>query len=108
MRQVIGGTLFIITGALVGAGSAMTLTEYLGTEPALAGSPWQSRDTSYQSAAHPYVIAHFLNEGRLPPAAGLWREYAATRSDDGAVLSIACVYTLAATLHQRWPSRTAW
>ena len=35
MRQVIGGTLFIITGALVGAGSAMTLTEYLGTEPAL-------------------------------------------------------------------------
>jgi len=104
MRQIIGGTLFIITGALAGAGSAMTLTEYLGMEPALAGSPWQSRDTSILSPAHPYVIAHYLNEGRLPPAAGLWREYAATKSDDGAVLSIACVYTLTAKLpaHRWW------
>ncbi|MBM3519381.1 MAG: DUF1214 domain-containing protein [Alphaproteobacteria bacterium] len=104
MRQVIGGSLFIITGALAGAGSAMTLTEYLGTEPALAGSPWASRDTSPLSPAHPYVVAHFLNEGRLPPAAGLWREYAADQSDDGSTLSIACTYTLTAKLptHRWW------
>ena len=96
MKKAIGGSMFLAVGALAGIASAMIGIDQAGTMSLAPGSPWQSWELSPASRAHPYVLAHYLMAGRLPPASGQMREFAAQRSDDGGVLTPVCTYLLVA------------
>lgn len=97
VRRVVGGTLYLTLGALAGLVSALAGIESFGSYAAEKDRPWQVWNLSQSGGAHPYALAHFLAEGRLPPATGQMREFLAQRSDDGNVLAAECHYLLTST-----------
>lgn len=97
MKRVLGGTLYLTLGALAGLVSALAGIDSFGSYATEQGRPWQAWNLSPSGRAHPYALAHFLAEGRLPPPSGQMREFLAQRSDDGNVLAAECHYLLTST-----------
>jgi len=51
----------------------------------------------------PYALAHYLDEGMLPPDGAQWSVYETTRDSQGASLRADCVYALAGKMPEgRW------
>jgi hypothetical protein len=98
MKGILSGSIFLVAGALLGLGSAVAAIELYSATPVDPASPWVSWDVSPTSKIRPYALDHYLMAGRFPPAAGQMREFAAQRTDDGAVLSGACSYVLVAKI----------
>jgi hypothetical protein len=96
VKRVVSGTAYLALGALAGLTSALASIDSFGNYQVEKDSPWQGRDLSPSSRAHPYSLAHFLTAGRLPPATGQMLEFVAQRSNDGNVLSAECRYLLTA------------
>ncbi len=102
LRTLPGVALILAAGAVAGVSSAMVAIESLGWSPAAPGSIWNSRDTSPDAAAHPYAVAHYLLQGRLP-ASDQTHEFGADRDSAGNRISADCTYTLSGT-----PDITNW
>jgi hypothetical protein len=100
--RLMGGHMFIVAGILVGVASAVGSIGVIGASPVAPGNPWQAWQISPNSRAQPYAMAHYLLEGRFPPATGQMQEFTAQRSSDGGVLVAACTYVLVA---QRAPTQ---
>lgn len=83
MKNYLGAPIFLAAGVLLGVISALVGAESFGTDVVRADSPWQRRDTSTTSSAYPYAIAHYLLDGRLPPAEGQFVELFAIADADG-------------------------
>lgn len=97
----IGGTLFF--GAVIGIVSAQWSVEKTATAMTADGSPWKSWFSGTSSIRNPYVNAHYLMFGRLPPALGQELLFEARQDDEGAALDASCVYVIQGPrLTARW------
>lgn len=97
MRRFIWATAYLAGGAAAGAISAYVLIQQAGVERAGAGGPWLSRTAAFSEADDFYVRAHYLLQGRLPPAPGQLTEATAETDSDGSPLTGSCVYRIVST-----------
>jgi hypothetical protein len=97
MRRFIWATSYLAGGAAAGALSAYVLIQSAGVEPAGAGVPWLSRTTALSETDDFYVRAHYLLQGRLPPAPGQLTEATAETDSDGRPLTGSCIYRIVST-----------
>jgi hypothetical protein len=93
MRRFIWATSYLAGGVAAGALSAYVLIQQAGVEPVEAGTPWQSRAAAMADSNF-YARAHYLLDGRLPPAPGQLTEATAETDSDGRPLTGSCVYRL--------------
>lgn len=94
MRRLAGGLLFLAGGLLAGAFSAYAMIQSIGVTPVDPGGPWLDRSAAMVTASDYYVRAHYMIEGRLPPAPGQLAEAVAETDSAGVRLSSACRYTI--------------
>ncbi len=95
--------LLVMFLAVVGGwGSAIYSVDAVGSASSGDGR-WRIWDTSSDTAAGHYALAHYLMRGAVPPAQPLMRSYFASRDADGAPLSPSCAYRLTLPrLNARW------
>lgn len=87
-----GGILFC--GVVLGIVTAQWSIEKTATAMMAGGSPWKSWFSGTASIRDPYVNAHYLMAGRLPPALGQELLFEAVHDDDGVGLDAACDYVV--------------
>ena len=97
MRRFIWATAYVAGGVAAGCISAFVLIKSAGVVPVEAGTPWLSRSAAMAGSGAFYVRAHYLLEGRLPPAPGQLGEATAEADGDGRPLTGGCSYLLTAT-----------
>lgn len=87
----------LLAGLVGGWASALYSIQSLGSAPADDKGIWSSWDTGETSNNNPYGVAHYLLEGQIPPAIGLFRSYFATRDEEGNALDARCTYKVMTT-----------
>jgi hypothetical protein len=93
----------VLCGVVGGWASALSFIDSVGSMPAGAAGNWRMWDLASGTASNPYARAHFLIEGRVPPAQSLFQVYTNSLDDEGSTLSSGCVYKIAASdLESRW------
>jgi hypothetical protein len=97
MRRFIWATSYLAGGAAAGCLSAFVLIQSAGVERVQAGTPWLSRAAALSESGNFYVRAHYLLDGRLPPAPGQLTEATAETDNDGRPLTGSCVYRIVST-----------
>lgn len=97
MRRFIWATLYVTVGVAAGCASAFALIQRAGVAPMAAGAPWQSRSAALAGPNAFYVRAHYLLEGRLPPAPSQLGESTAETDSDGRPLTGGCSYLVTST-----------
>jgi hypothetical protein len=104
MKRGLGGSIFLAIGGLIGIATAIGSVDMLGSSALRDGSPWRSWDTSTESKTSFYASAHYLLNGRLPPAPGQLQEMTTERDSDGELISSSCSYLVTgpAWKHMWW------
>lgn len=97
MRRFIWATSYLAGGIAAGCLSAFVLIQSAGVEPVAGDKPWLSRAAGLAGKQAYYVRAHYLMEGRLPPAPGQLSEAIAETDGDGRPLTNNCIYKLASS-----------
>ena len=97
MRRFAEGIAFLAVGIVAGAVSAYLVIENTGDQPLGNASPWSSRAESLSGNNALYVRAHFMMQGRLPPAPGQIDEATAATDSEGQALTGNCRYSIATT-----------
>ena len=93
----------ILCGVVGGWASALWFIDSVGSKPAGDKGSWRMWDLASGTASNPYALAHFLFEGRVPPAQSLFHVYTDARDDEGSKLLSSCVYKISASeLESRW------
>ena len=93
----------VLCGVVGGWASALSFIDSVGSSPAGAAGTWRLWDLASGKASNPYARAHFLMEGRVPPAQSLFQVYTNSLDDDGSTLLSGCVYRISAKdLESRW------
>lgn len=93
----------ILCGAVGGWASALYFIDSVGSNPAGATGNWRMWDLASGTSSNPYARAHFLFEGRVPPAQSLFQVYTSSHDDEGSRLHSGCVYKISADdLESRW------
>ena len=93
----------VLCGVVGGWASALSFIDSVGSMPAGAAGNWRMWDLASGTASNPYARAHFLIEGRVPPAQSLFQVYTNSLDDDGSTLLSGCVYRISANdLESRW------
>ena len=93
----------VLCGVVGGWASALSFIDSVGSNPAGAAGTWRMWDLAAGTASNPYGRAHFLIEGRVPPAQSLFQVYTNSLDDDGSTLLSGCVYKISAKdLESRW------
>lgn len=93
----------VLCGVVGGWASALSFIDSVGSNPAGAAGNWRMWDLASGTASNPYARAHFLIEGRVPPAQSLFQVYTNSLDDDGNSLLSSCVYRISASdLEARW------
>ncbi len=96
-----GGILFF--GVVFGVVTAQWSVDKMATAMTAGNGPWKSWFSGTASIRDPYVNAHYLMSGRLPPALGQELLFEAITDDDGAALDADCDYVLQGTrFRARW------
>src|SRR5207237_1850903 len=87
-------TAFLIISVTIGIGSARWLiARSAGGVPITAGA-WKIWLDDGAGGNGPYGTAHYLLNGRLPPALSQMKMYATARDDDGNLLDGGCIYSV--------------
>ena len=73
----------ILFGVVGGWASALYFIDSVGSKPAGATGNWRMWDLASGTSSNPYARAHFLFEGRVPPAQSLFQVYTNSRDDEG-------------------------
>lgn len=94
MRRGLGGSIYLAIGALVGIATAIGSVDMFGSSVLKSDGPWRSWNTSADSDTAFYASAHYLLNGRLPPAPGQLLEMTADRDSDGELISSSCSYNI--------------
>lgn len=93
----------VLCGVVGGWASALSFIDSVGSQPAGATGNWRMWDLASGTASNPYARAHFLIEGRVPPAQSLFQVYTNSLDDEGSTLLSGCVYKISASgLESRW------
>jgi hypothetical protein len=96
MRRFIWATSYLAGGIAAGCLSALVVIQSAGVEPLADDPPWISRTESLAGRQSFLVRAHYMMEGRLPPAPGQLTEATAETDADGRPLTSNCMYRLSA------------
>lgn len=108
MARVSVKVFSILCGVVGGWASALSFIDSVGSKPAGTSGNWRVWDLASGTSSNPYGRAHFLFDGRVPPAQSLFQVYTSTRDDEGSTLRSNCVYKIAAgDLAARWWSLSA-
>lgn len=104
MRRYASGFAFLFAGLAAGAISAYVTIENSGVDAAGSSEIWNSRTAGLSDDSAIYVRAHYMLQGRLPPAIGQIDEATAETDDEGKVLTSSCRYAITSTgaLPQWW------
>lgn len=97
MRRFIWATSYLAGGIAGGCISAFALIQSAGVEPVAGDPPWLSRAESLADQQSFYVRAHYMMQGRLPPAPGQLTEATAETDGDGRPLTNNCIYRLSSS-----------
>ena len=97
MRRFIWATSYLAGGIAAGCMSAYLLIQSAGVEPVADDKPWLTRAPGLADRESFYVRAHYLLEGRLPPAPGQLMEATAETDGEGRPLTTGCIYTLSSS-----------
>jgi hypothetical protein len=97
MRRFIWATSYLAGGLAAGCISAFALIQSAGVEPVAGDPPWLSRAGGLADQQSFYVRAHYMIQGRLPPAPGQLTEATAETDADGRPLTNNCLYRLSST-----------
>lgn len=97
MRRFIWATSYLAGGIAAGCLSAYVLIQSSGVTPIDGGKPWLSRAAGLAGSGAFYVRAHYLMEGRLPPAPGQLMEATAETDGDGRPLTDNCAYRISSS-----------
>ncbi len=93
----------VLCGVVGGWASALSFIDSVGSMPAGTTGNWRVWDLASGTSSNPYARAHFLFEGRVPPAQSLFQVYTNSRDDEGSTLRANCTYKIAAKdLESRW------
>jgi hypothetical protein len=93
----------VLCGVVGGWASALSFIDSVGSMPAGTTGNWRVWDLASGTSSNPYARAHFLFEGRVPPAQPLFQVYTNSRDDEGSTLRANCIYKIAAKdLESRW------
>jgi hypothetical protein len=96
--------VFLLTlGAVAGWASAIYSIEAVGSVPVEGSPQWRKWDLASGTSSNPYALAHFLLDGRFPPAQSLFQIYSTNRDEDGNILEPACAYSVITNeINERW------
>lgn len=97
MRSLAEGIVYLTAGVLAGALSAYLVIESSGEQPLGNSDHWISRAEGLAGDSAFYVRAHFMMQGRLPPAPGQIDEATTNTDSSGKALTGNCHYTLTST-----------
>lgn len=97
MRRFIWATSYLAGGIAAGCISAFALIQSAGVEPVAGDAPWVSRTGGPADQQSFYVRAHYMIQGRLPPAPGQLTEATAETDTDGRPLTSNCIYRLSSS-----------
>ena len=97
MRSLAEGIIYLAAGVLGGALSAYLVIESSGEELLGNSDHWVSRAEGLAGNSAFYVRAHFMMQGRLPPAPGQIDEATTDTDSNGKGLTGNCRYTLTST-----------
>lgn len=93
----------VLCGVVGGWASALSFIDSVGSNAAGTAGTWRMWDLAAGTASNPYARAHFLMEGRVPPAQSLFQVYTNSLDDAGSTLLSGCVYRISANdLESRW------
>ena len=93
----------VLCGVVGGWASALSFIDSVGSMPVGAAGNWRMWDLASGTASNPYARAHFLIEGRVPPAQSLFQVYTNSLDDGGDTLRSGCIYKVSANdLESRW------
>jgi hypothetical protein len=94
MRSFAEGIVYVAAGVLAGALGAYLAIESSGEEAAGNSDTWVSRAAGLAGPSAYYVRAHFMMQGRLPPAPGQIDEATTGTDSSGTALTGNCRYVL--------------
>lgn len=97
MRRFIWATSYFAGGIAAGCISAVALIHQAGVEPLSDDPPWITRAESLADRQSLYTRAHYMMEGRLPPAPGQLTEATADTDGEGRPLTSNCIYRLSSS-----------
>jgi hypothetical protein len=97
MQRFAGGFAYVLAGLIAGAASGYVAIERTGIKPFTNGGSWSSRAKGLTGKSALYVRAHYLLQGRLPPAPGQIDEATSDEDADGKALTSGCRYRLMST-----------
>lgn len=93
----------LLTGLVGGWASALYSIQSVGSSPVGTHGHWHNWATGTDGDASPYAVAHYMLEGEIPPAEGLFRSYYTSQDDAGQPLDARCVYRVTAPAENvRW------
>ena len=97
MRRFIWASSYLAGGIAAGTLSAFAVIQSSGVEHVASGTPWLSRQFALEERQSLYARAHYLLQGRLPPAPGQLSEATAETDTDNRPLTGACTFRIVST-----------
>ena len=93
----------MVIGLIGGWSSALYSIDAVGSSPVSDTGSWRKWDLASGKSSNPYALAHFLLDGKIPPAQSLFDIYSNGRDDEGSRLSSSCVYSISMVeFETRW------
>jgi hypothetical protein len=93
-RSFLKAVTCLFFGAVVGIASAQWMVERSATAMPAGDGAWQAWLSSYRGNLNPYVNAHHILLGRLPPSAGQEFVFETERDEQGGALFADCAYVV--------------
>jgi hypothetical protein len=93
-RSVLKAVTCLFFGCIAGIASAQWLVERSATAMPAGDGAWNAWISAHRGGANPYVNAHHVLLGRLPPPAGQEIVFETERDEQGGALSADCAYVV--------------
>ncbi|MGE3831007.1 MAG: DUF1214 domain-containing protein [Parvibaculaceae bacterium] len=93
-RPFLKAATCLFFGCVLGVASAQWLVERSATAMPAGNGAWQAWISSLRNGGNPYVNAHHVLLGRLPPPAGQEMIFETERDEQGGSLTADCAYVV--------------
>lgn len=93
-RPLLKAVTCLFFGCVAGVASAQWLVERSATTMPAGDGAWHVWISAFRGGANPYVNAHHVLLGRLPPPAGQEMVFETERDEQGGALSADCAYVV--------------
>jgi hypothetical protein len=93
-RSFLKAVTCLFFGTIAGIASAQWFVERSATAMPSGDGAWRAWISAFHGGANPYVNAHHILLGRLPPSAGQELVFETERDEQGGALSADCAYVV--------------